>query len=41
MGDGKKVENYVIPLYVDWELERTMQDNEASCLDAMIFEKIV
>jgi hypothetical protein len=25
----------------DWELERTMQNDEALCLDAMIFENIV
>ncbi len=41
LGDGKKVENYVIPLDVDWELERTMLNDETLCLDAMIFENIV
>ncbi len=41
LGDEKKVENYAIPLDVDWELERTMQDDEALCLDVMIFENIV
>jgi hypothetical protein len=41
LGDEKKVETSAIPLDVDWELERIMQDDEALCLDAMIFENIV
>jgi hypothetical protein len=28
-------------LDVDWELERTMLNDETLCLDAMIFENIV
>ncbi len=41
LGDEKKVKNYAISLDGDWELERTMQNDEALCLDAMIFENIV
>jgi len=34
LDDGKKANNYALPLDGDSELERTIHDNEALCLDA-------
>jgi hypothetical protein len=37
---GKQVENYALPLDGDWELERTVHDEEALYLNATNFGNI-
>jgi hypothetical protein len=40
LANGKNAKKYALPLDGDWELEGTIHDDEALCLDATNFGNI-